>query len=292
MSHRSLEEDISLSSSLDILITAYQKVSVSRMQSTRRQVLTARKFTETLSGVYADVRASQHHVDRRNIRGLLFKKQTPTSKHNKKPLVILISSNNRLDGGISRAIFQRFSKYVKDRECDILITGEVGASLFKEQFGDRPFKHVLLSKRTVTQADLLPLVKLTKNYVNVKIFYGKFINFIKQEPTVADLSDETLLPTNDKEEKESKYTPFIFEPSLPDIIAFFDTQILSALLSRTAQEGNLAEHGSRVTAMELARQKVDTLLSQFSEEALRNKKTIQNKRQQEQFASLMLWQTK
>lgn len=291
MPHRSIEEDIALSSSFDILITAYQKVSVNRMQNTRRQVLAARKFTEALAGIYADVRASQRHAAGRQIRGLLFKKQQPKASDNKPPLVIMVSSNSRLDGGISQEIFQRFSKYIKDHRCDIVITGKVGASLFRQEFIDRPYEYVQLPDHTITQRDLLPLVHMTKEYFNIKIFYGKFINFIKQEPAVANLSEEAIVNKLSDTQENPTFTPFLFEPSLPNIISFFDTQILSALLSRTAQEGSLAEHGSRVTAMELARQRVDTLLNNLAQESLNQRKRLQNKRQQEQFASQMLWQS-
>ncbi len=288
MPHQSIEEDIALSNSLEILITAYQKVSVSRMQKIRFQVLAARAFTEELAQVYYEVRSGQKRFTELTRKLFPLKNRPFASLPLTKPLVVMLSSNSRLDGGISQAIFRPFSEYVRQHPCDIIISGEVGKTLFRNSFPEQPFEYIPLPPPPISSTALAPLVKATSNHTDVRIFYGKFINFINQQPAMAKLADEqSFLQPAGKNKPNSEY--FIFEPTMPAVVAYFDTQILTALMSRTSQEASLAEHGSRVTAMEQARQRIDTLLKQLSQKALNIQREMQNKRQREQLASISLW---
>jgi len=187
-------------------------------------------------------------------------------------------------------VFRRFADYIKERRCDIVITGKVGVGLFKHEFSDRPFKQIKLPNRELKDRDLAALVKITKKYVNARIFCGRFTNLIKQEPVEVSMSDDSLLEAiAGSETEKERYSPFIYEPSWEEVLEYFDTQILLALLSRTVQEARLAEHGSRVTAMELARQNVENIFKKLEEQLLWERKRLLNKQQQEQFASIQLW---
>jgi len=266
-------------------MAAYQKVSVGRMQQIRRGVLAARSYTEGLSDVYLDIRASQRSYWRTQKKRI----KTKGSQIVERPLAILLSSHSRLDGGISQATFNLFAEYIEENNSDVIVTGQVGKNLFSARYPKWPARFFDLPKEVSFAETVAALVDITTRYAKVRVFYGKFVNFIEQQPVFADLADSPIT-SQAKEKKKGVVVPFIFEPSLEKLVALFDTQILTALLTGTTQESSLAEHGSRVKAIEEARLRIDEHRQRLLWQQQRVDKELKDKKQREMLASLRLWQ--
>ena len=114
--------------------------------------------------------------------------------------------------------------------------------------------------------------------------YGKFNNIITQEPTSGSLTGD--MP---KEQVKQGETNFIFEPSVENIMEFFESQIFSMLLDQTISEGKLARFASRIKAMESAQNNLQKQLDILASKQRRLRGMEINKKQIQLFAGQSLW---
>ncbi|NLG33278.1 MAG: F0F1 ATP synthase subunit gamma, partial [Syntrophomonadaceae bacterium] len=98
-------------------------------------------------------------------------------------------------------------------------------------------------------------------YDEIYIVYAKFVNVLRQVPTVAK-----LLPLDPPSQEESEliYVDYIYEPSAEEILLgllprYVGSQIYNAML-----EGKASEHGARMTAMGNATQNAGEIIDNLT----------------------------
>lgn len=275
----------------------YQEISVMRMQRIRERVLRNREFQHKLAEIYYDVKHSYENevlkieLKKKNKKNLgIFTKK-------KKSVAIFLTSSGRLYGDIFRQVFTIFRHYVTTQEVEIIIIGRLGKQMY-EDFGlEKKYTYFELPDREVKYDDLLQITSYLVDYDNINVFYGRFENIVTQKGDVSNITGDTVeevktTVASDQFKPDSKdLKRFLFEPSLENVLHFFDTQVFASLFKQAIHESDLARFASRIQAMEKASSSTETLIKTLSGDLMRMNKLMNNKKQLERISGITMWNT-
>lgn len=287
-------KDIEFTSTLKLLAKAYEEISVIKMQRVKSSVLTTRDFIEDLNEVFVDVRSSYED----QIKSLMDKNKKgknqvgfTTQRKNGREVLVFISADEKLYGDIVKKVFHLFTFYLKERQdkkraVDIVIVGKYGKELFDSLRMNIPYTFIEVPDSHVKLTDLKPVIDIISDYETVNVFYGKFDNVVTQEATATDVTGAPFLGLSKKIEKKVSY---FFEPSLQEILRFFETQVFASLFKQTIHESELSRLASRIKAMEEALSNINRTEVQLKGQERRYKKLDQNRKQMETMSGMRLW---
>ncbi len=139
--------------------------------------------------------------------------------------------------------------------------------------------------------DLKPIIFNMVKYKKVVVYHGRFQNIIMQKPAVSTIaghlmSDPNYVPTQSKPKDHHEY---LFEPSLKEIVSFFETQFTTTLFYQSIHESELARNASRVKAMEESLDNIRTQEKRLRATQRLIHKREDNKKQLERMSSISLW---
>jgi ATP synthase F1 gamma subunit len=304
---KELRENIDSVSTMGMVVQAMQEISVMKMQKERKGVIQTRSFLTQLSAVFYDVKMSYKN----KILRILSKKNKGMDEFssfvkNGKSVSVLLSSNGKLQGDIISKVFKFFMEGIKDKNDDIIIVGKVGKELYENSSGRKQATFFEIPDSDVKIEDLKQLVLALVNYQKIDVYYGKFESIVTQTAIVSNVSgyktedkvqnllykdvkeiEKKPIPKNGKNPDE--YRHFLFEPSLDEILQFFETQVFASLFKQTVSEAQLARHGSRIRSMGEAVSHIETEKKSLSTKERRTKQMITNKKQIEKLSGVMLW---
>lgn len=271
---------------LRTLVRAYEEIASVRMKKTRDSVLWNRFFIENLNSIFEEVRAS-YIVEMKK----LAKKRRKAGddsvtflSHNGKTVCVFLSANTGLYGGIIQATFDNFMKEVKERDVEVTIIGRHGLSLFLEVAGGHPYTYFDMTDQNVDQRQMGEIIKHLVKYEEIHVYYGEFVNAVTQKPSVLSVSAEVSL----KEDEQGKKVTYIFEPTLEEILRFFETETFASLFSQTVSESQLAKFASRVLAMDKAEDNIKRSLKSAQFESLKIRHHAANRRQTNSLAGILI----
>src|SRR5690606_10040815 len=95
--------------------------------------------------------------------------------------------------------------------------------------------------------NLEKLIRHLVQYKTIKVYHGKYKTVVTQDSVVTDISAGT-----DTSDVENTNEDYIFEPSIEDILMFFETQVFTSLFDQVLRESQLARYASRILAMDSA----------------------------------------
>jgi ATP synthase F1 gamma subunit len=283
-----LAQEINIASSLQILATAYEEISTMKMRAARDSVLHTRDFLTALSDVFANVKSSyKKKIAEDKTPGKTKTLQFITHKTNGKEVFFLLSATNKLYGDINTKTFQLFEERLEaSPDVDIAIVGRVGKELFDRTFSHREYTYFDLPDIIPGVEALKPLISFMLQYEQVLVFYGRFVNIVTQEAVASSISGDTPF---EQKEKTTKEFGFIVEPSIEEVLDFFETQIVSSLFKQTIVEAELARLASRIKAMEQAIIFIQTRLMTLNAAERRAKRNFENRKQLERVSGISLW---
>jgi ATP synthase F1 gamma subunit len=286
---RQVDENINQLMTLMTLTNAFAEISARRMRRTREGVVTTRDFLTALDDIFKDVRVSYA----REVAQLAKKRSAKGGEritflaHNGKTVSVFISANTGLYGDIVNRTFERFKKDVTTGASEMTIIGRLGRALFLESFGERPYTYFDFPDVGVAKEDLAKIISHLVPYERINLYFGKFKSVVYQQPEVFEISAET--PISLVEEGEGKVTKYLFEPSLEEILIFFESEMFASLLEQTIKESQLAKFAARMLAMDKAYGNIKDRLSGMRLERLKLTHDEANQKQQMLFSSFKLW---
>ena len=260
-----------------MLVESYEEISVLRMQRVKSSVLLTREFLDSLSQVFADVKANYRH----EFKKMIEKKKNQnkfsfsTIQKNGKTVSVFLSSNSKFYGDIVQKVFQEFLADIEKSSSDIVIVGRVGRELFSQSGVKKDYQYYDLSDQEVKTDDLKNLVMYLIKYEFVHVYHGKFNNMVTQLAAMSNISGEQTVEEDQKEVEN----PFFFEPSLDKILNFFETQVFTSLFKQTINESELSRLASRIKAMEEAFGNIDKTEGELGMAMRKANKNTQNKKQ-------------
>jgi F0F1-type ATP synthase gamma subunit len=170
----------------------------------------------------------------------------------------------------------------------VVIAGQLGREMYINKQTKRQFRYFDLVEEGVSINDLRPLIDTLIQFEEVRVFYGKFESFITQQADSVTISGTTPLEMVKKAE-QPKDEKFLFEPSLEEILAFFETQIFALLLRQIALESYLSQIGSRVIALESSTANIEDRLKELNWEKKRWQRELRNRKQLQNLVGISFW---
>jgi ATP synthase F1 gamma subunit len=285
MAKQQIDEEIKNVHSLQDVIDSYEKISATKMQNIRSSVLQNRDFLEELNSVFQQVKKSYKD----QLEQLMKKEKITSSKFsliktNGKTLFVLLSANTGLYGNILNKTYDLFKNYVLNQNGEILIIGKLGQDIYKNDTIDKPFMFKDLEDTNVNDEKLKDIVNLIIQYEKVVVFHGKFHTTISQVPTATSVSGDPL-----PGEAQVPALKFFFEPSLEEIMIFFEKEIFTSYFEQTVGESQLAKHASRMISLDNSLENIKKNLLLLNSEQQRIRHIDFNKKQLETISSIKLW---
>lgn len=270
MTIKEINETIEEGEALKTIASAYTEISSLRLRRIRQQVLRTRSFFVEILNIYAMLR---HIVIQRKIIELPRKKVS-----------IILTSNNRFYGHLESDVIQFF---LRERGTeDTIVVGQTGKEAFSAlRFN---FKSIIFKDDLPTTIELMHLVDMIKNHQTVLVYFARFKSVLNQVPTVVDI---TQSQTQAAEESQKIEQSFLFEPEVPKILSFFDTQLKQILIEQTFLETELARTSSKLISMDQAQNNADEFLKKQGQLLSQAKRSLQNTRILETVTSMLQKET-
>lgn len=288
MSKKAIINEIDSLTTLGELSHAYAEIASGRMKKTRDSVLQSRGFLAAIDSIFSEVRESY----RREVLALAKKKKGKEGitflAHNGKTTAVFLSANTGLYGDIVPRTFRLFMQELKNPEVEATIIGRLGLSLFLEEAPTRPYTYFDLPDYGIDRQELEKIVRHLAPYEEIHIYHGKFQNIVRQEPTLFNISAETPLSTAGVKEEKGRVR-YLFEPTLEEILIFFESEMFTSLLEQAVRESQLAKFASRMLAMDKAGENIRQRLGRVKLDMLRFTHASANRKQLNTFASVFLW---
>ena len=270
--------EINYLTDLGRVIKAYEEIAASRMQNIRNEVVKNREFTGQLNRIFCTVKNSyQKELEKYK---LMFLRQK-----NGKTARIFIAANTGLYGDMVYRIFNLFSEELKESPSDPIIVGRLGKTLFESTHRGQKFAYFEMPDKGMILAEIEKIVEYLAPYEKVFVYHGLFRNILMQEAVSTNISGDSLLAPEEK----TPTRKLIFEPSIPQILHFFETEIFSGLLVHVIFESQLAKFSSRMAALEQATENIKKESLMVRTENTLLKRKISDKKQLEMMAGMSLW---
>src|SRR5258708_13810878 len=283
MDKKDITKEITDLQVLETLTSAYAEISSSRMKRTRTTVVSSRQFLDEIQSIFKELQSTyrEQFLSLARKRGTKRGKGITLLSHNGKSVAVFISSNTGFYGNLTQEVFDLFVKEIKDNNYEATIVGNLGLSMFREVFPDKSYSYFDLPDYGFNRDKMAELVRHLVEYEEIHLFYGKYKSIIKQVPDKIVISAETDIENTEKVEK----VKYLFEPSLEEILMFFEKEMFSSIFEQTISESQLAKFASRMLAMDSAGEKIRENLKTATDTKLKLMHAINNKKQLESLAS-------
>jgi ATP synthase F1 gamma subunit len=163
-------------------------------------------------------------------------------------LVIIITLNWGMVGGLLNRVMQRGEQLYEKYEADVLITGRMGQTRFAER--DERTVHFFSVPNKATYEDIEPLKKIIAKYSQVHFVYPRYIKASHQEIETASLTIGTKSEDNPIDQIAAKR--FIIEPDVKSMVDYLNQAIIGILLFDYFSESLLAYSAAQMVAMRSA----------------------------------------
>lgn len=273
MDIKTVNKNLEMLELVEVVAKAYAQISSGKMRAVKDSVLLNRDFTDSLNNVFEEARGSYRQG-----------KLTFVPK-NGKTVSVFLGANTGLYGDLMRNVFNAFAKDVKDEGSEATIIGKLGLKFFLETFPDEPYTYFDLPSKEDKDEVLTKIGAHLVSYSEIHIYYGQFKSLISQVPAMKRISSEEALQGTAHEKIEN----YFFEPSIEEVLIFFEKEMFNSLLDESFSEGELAKEASRLLAMEKASERIKENLIKARRLRLQKTHYLENKKQTNLFASFNLW---
>lgn len=274
---KDIDREISQVDSLKSLTEVYGEIAATRMRKIRGFVLRNREFLEAINSIFRDALASYAKKLSELVKQGKIKEggRITFLAHNGKAVAVLISANTGFYGEVVRDTFRKFIIDIRKEDLEVTIIGKIGRSLFVEAEPTRPYTYFELPDYGLDPMKLSEAIKHLVQYEEIRVYYGKFQSVVTQSPTSDAITAGTPISSRVVEPK----VRFIFEPSVEEILMFFETQIFASLFDQSLRESQLAKYASRILAMDRASQNISKRQEELFHERLKLSHNLQNRKQ-------------
>lgn len=250
---KQLKSKITTIKSLQKIIGALEVASTSKLQKLKNQTAFFKEFFYEFLYVLNYV---QKQID-------IFDSSFQQVDDNTKRLLVVISTDKWLAGGINTNLFKRILQSYGTRKdkVDILAIGKKG-----KEFFERNGRNVIASlqiKDKIIAGELVELYNFLRNatnekqYSRIKIYFNFFKNALVQRPTrfsLFPLNQENLDAFNEEIELKNpinrrEYREMIIEPDEETYKENIIQEIIENMIYYSVLNAKMSEHAARMIAM-------------------------------------------
>jgi ATP synthase F1 gamma subunit len=274
---KQIKEEIQDLEGLRTLTDIYGEIASVRMKKIRESVLYNREFLNAIHGIFKEVLASYAEKFEEEARA----GKITFLSHNGKTVATFISANTGFYGEVVQQVFREFIKEARKGSVEVTIVGRLGLSLLKQVEPNMPYTYFDLPDYGINKNQLDQIIRHLVQYEEIHVYYGKYQNLVRQLPTMYNISAGTFI-----KEAEKETTKYLFEPSIEEILMFFEAEIFASLFDQSVRESQLAKFASRMMAMDTANENIEKKLTKVRLEKLRAGHRQDDKRQLDALASV------
>lgn len=263
-----LKEALEQLQTAQFVTTMLRDISATRLQSIRTAFEANKTYYEELHGLMAVVKtyASQHAPQ------LL--EATPERR-----VYVALTSNKRFYGTLNHDVMRRLATLREaDPAASGLILGQTGRAIYEAQELTHPSTFQSFVRDEPTPQEMIACIQSLKGYTEVVMVHPTFINSFTQRAAVTDVSH---VPATSP--VHTRVPEYLFEPDIPEMLAFFTTQIRLVLFERVLLETRLALTGARLMKMQRARERAGELVTEQRRTIYKETSTVKSMRLLETF---------
>lgn len=258
-----IKQELEQLQAVQFISSALVDISAQRIKNIRKLFERNHDFYNEIAEVYALVRrqAVSHGVFIHEHRQI----------ERNEMLNVAVTSNSRFYGSLNRDVMDKFVRDSNERGGDRLVIGRTGETYLDRTGEKSGVKFMFFEDDYPTEDNTRRFLEETRQYESVFIYYPKFVNLFDQ--TVISL-DITYVP----EPGESAEVPpkYIFEPELPKMMDFFETQVRHILFSRVMLEASLSRAAARMTRMHNSESKADSMIDDTRNKLRKKEAQVEN----------------
>jgi F-type H+-transporting ATPase subunit gamma len=240
---------------------AMEMVAASKMRKAQERMRAARPFGEKIRAVAANI----SHANPEYRHPYLTQRDTV-----KRAAMVVVTTDKGLCGALNTNVLRMALAQYKERqaageEVDVCCIGGKGVG-FMQRLGANVVAEVSGLGDAPKMETILGAIKVVLDGYNedkfdqVVLFYNKFINTMKQEPTM-----EQLLPVKG----ESLGVPtgawdYIYEPDAKEVLDQVLNRYIEAVVYQSVAENMSSEQSARMVAMKSASDNASTLIDELT----------------------------
>jgi len=285
-SKKSLIIEVEGMNSIKDFVIANEEIAAQNMRRIRDAVVSRRDFLVEITQLYKQVRRSY----KQEVQNILAHMKKPSVslqgfvKKNDKTVCVLLSTNASLYGDLVKNTYSLFRETLGEKKVDVVIVGKVGKRVFEEENPGVEYKFFDFPDTTIESDLLKPLILHIIQYETVVVFHSKFETLVRQTPTAFVISESSSDASGSVPEVK-----YFFEPSLENVIEYFEKEIFSSIFEQTMHESDLSKYAARMVTLDAATDNINEKLSQlvFRQKLLDHQK--KNKDQVNALSRVLLW---
>lgn len=261
--------------------SAFTEAAAVKLRNIRQGFIRNDRFFEEISYIYhlVEMHTQQAKLSSRNL-------QENTAP---KKLSVAFTSNQRFFGTINNEVMIRFLSDSKKFQTGRLVLGVTGISYlhsidFREHFSTLQFASDLPN-----QQETFNFLNMIADYDQVTIYFPRFISFLKQEVASLDLTRKIPLASEKEKNRLKQELNPIFEPDLPKMNQFFNSQVRNILFKRVLLETDLARTAARLLNMSQAEDRTDFEITVKKTELNKVLRSVTNAQLLETFSGIKKW---
>jgi F0F1-type ATP synthase gamma subunit len=296
-SKHDLANHIQFLNSMSEFVSSYQELTVFRMKERRDVILNSRAYTDGLLDVFVDLKQSMKSFLGRigffnqsaSILTQASKINLETLQKNNQKLAVFLTFDAKFARQTMLDVFETFSKFISQNpDYEVAVVGEIGKSLYAEKFGkSKPFQYFALSENGFNQQEIQTLGGHILQYGKVTVFNPYYVSLVKQEVRSTNLTGD--IPVIQDEINVRLVRRFLYEPGGEKMLAFFEKQIVLAVLKQTIKESLLAILGSRIGVLEQTRKNLELEDAKYTLLHKKQMRYLIDRKQRERMAGQSLW---
>lgn len=243
------------------ITSAMEMVAASKMKKAQERMAQSRPYADAIRSVIG-------HVARGNLE---YRHPYLDAREVKRVGYIVISTDRGLCGGLNSNEFKAVVKHAKANrdagiEVDFAAIGNKATGFFK-RFGGRLLAQTSGLSDKPTVADVLGTVQVMLDAFDegkldtLYVVYNKFVNTMKQEPTIAQLLP--LPATEVAEEVQSGSWDYLYEPAPEAILDTLIRRFVEAQVYQGVVDNIASEQAARMVAMKAATDNAEDLIDQL-----------------------------
>lgn len=281
---RAIKADIEAVKSMGDFVSVYEEIAANNMRRIRDAVVRRRDFLADLTKLYNEIKKSyKKEVDNFKQKKRSEEKRFSFLKKNGKTVAVFFSTSSNFYGDIARNTYDLFREYYEREKCDVVVVGKVGKRMMDKDYPGLAFKYFDFSDNIQDMALLRPVILYIIEYEKVIIFHSKFQTLVRQTPNAFVISESQ---SNASTESQNKY---IFEPSLPRIIEYFEKEIFNSIFEQTMHESQLSKFASRMVTLDQASVNIKKRISHLEFKQRLWQHQMKNKQQLNSMTGIILW---
>lgn len=246
---------------------AMEMVAASKMRKAQERMRKARPYGEKIRNVAAHMsRASTEYR-----HPFLIQRDTV-----KRVGIIVVTSDKGLCGGLNtnvlrKAVNQMRTWETEGEQIEVCCIGNKGLG-FMSRIGANIISQITGLGDTANIEKLIGAIKIVLDgytadrFDRVYLFYNRFVNTMKQEPTM-----EQLLPLSDErmragkqDTEQKKLWDYLYEPEAKPIIDDIMVRYVEALIYQAVTENMASEQSARMVAMKAASDNAGNLINELT----------------------------